>query len=1071
MQCPKCKADNPKGKEFCHNCGAPLREITETVEFTETGDSSVELKTIRIKPGSMLGSRYKITAKLGKGGMGMVYRAWDNELNEEVAIKILKPEFSGSDDIVARFKQEIKLARSLVHKNITQIYDLGEEEGIKFISMKYIEGRDLKDIIAEQGALTQDEGVRIVKQICSALAEAHGKNIVHRDLKPQNIMIDKNGNSYIMDFGIARSTKVAGLTQTGSVIGTPHYMSPEQAKGQKVDDRSDIYSLGIIMYEMFTGNLPFDAESSIQIALKQIKEKAKDPSKIKPDIPEYLEKIILRCMEKNRDLRYQTVEEIIKDLEAKEVKLLPWKKLLIRYKMILLAAAAILIGVSVLLFYTAIKSKAPEGEKQPPPLVVTTAKPSLAVMYFENATGSSELEWMRTGITEMIITDLTQSKYIRILSGERMYQVLKDLDQLDAKKFGIETIKKLRDCTGVEIALMGSYYKIGNKIRLDIRMQIIATEELIHSERVEGIGEESIFSMVDELTRKVKYNLDIPEEKIITDIDKSIADCTTNSVEATIFYNEGINYLRQGNNTESVTYLNKAYEKDPNFAMALAKLAEAYNNLGYDDKAKEFASKATVLMERVSPKEKYFIIANQARITNDYDKAIEAYKKLVEIYPDDAEVYYNLGVAYENKSSFEEAINNYKIAITQDKQFIKPYQGLGNIYFRMSKYKEALSYLTEVLKLCDLRGSLEIKVLTLNRIGGIYLHQGIFDDALKYYQEALTLAENIDFKRAIAGLSSNIGFINESISKYDEALKFYNKALNTFREIGSQVDEAYTLGNISYVNYLLSNYEKSIAAAQESLRISTQINEQQGAAFAHENLGAALISLGRYQEGLDHFQKSLDIAQEMKYPRLVGTLFYEIAELNYRIKDMDKAIQFANQALDYARKYQLPEIEIRANADLSLIKADNKNFQQAISLANKALTEAEEKDMKQLAIRAHLHLAKIFLAQKDTIKAIEETDKGIKKAEPLKAKEYLMQLYYVQAKAKQAANQKARALKDFKSAVDVIEQIKENISKENLDFFVSRYDIQSIYKDLVALLKSMNREKEASQYSSYIKEK
>jgi serine/threonine-protein kinase len=280
-----------------------------------------------VAPGSVFSGRYDVLGTIGKGGMGVVYRARDRQLDEVVALKVLRGEVLKDDPtLLERFKQEIKLARRITHRNVLRTHDFGETQGTPYISMEYLEGVTLKDLIRGKGALPLPVGLRIAKQMCLGLEAAHQEGVVHRDIKPQNMLIiPETGDLKIMDFGIARVSEMkagaAGLTSTGTVMGTPDYMPPEQAQGQPADFRSDIYSLGIVLYEMFTGHLPFSGDSAMAVVLAHIQRPAPAPRQANPAIPPGLEAIILRCIEKSPSKRYQRVEDVLRDLGAVSTRL------------------------------------------------------------------------------------------------------------------------------------------------------------------------------------------------------------------------------------------------------------------------------------------------------------------------------------------------------------------------------------------------------------------------------------------------------------------------------------------------------------------------------------------------------------------------------------------------------------------------------------------------------------------------------------------------------------------------------------------------------------------------------
>src|SRR5579863_1717664 len=262
----------------------------------------------------MLAERYEILELLGQGGMGAVYKARDTELERLVALKLIRPELASNPEILHRFKQELILAREVTHRNVIRIFDLGQARGVKFITMQFVEGRDLRTALREKGKFTPEQAVQVISQVCRALEVAHAAGVVHRDLKPQNIMLDATDHVYVMDFGIAHSLETPGMTQTGALMGTPEYMSPEQAKGMKVDARSDLFALGIIFYELLTGISPFKADTAMATLLKRLQDRPQPPAEVDPTIPQGISDVVMKCLEIEREQRYSNAREILEDL-------------------------------------------------------------------------------------------------------------------------------------------------------------------------------------------------------------------------------------------------------------------------------------------------------------------------------------------------------------------------------------------------------------------------------------------------------------------------------------------------------------------------------------------------------------------------------------------------------------------------------------------------------------------------------------------------------------------------------------------------------------------------------------
>jgi serine/threonine protein kinase len=441
-KCPKCKTENTSDSDFCKKCATPLPSTYDVpISVTKT----LETPTRRLALGSIFAERYEILEELGKGGMGEVYRVKDEKLDEEMALKVLKPEIAADKEIIERFKNELKLARKIGHRNVCRMYDLNEEKDTPFITMEYVKGEDLKSFIRKKERLKEKEVIALTKQVCEGLVEAHRLGIIHRDLKPQNIMIHKDGDTKIMDFGIARSVEAPGVTQSGVMIGTPDYISPEQAEGEEADQRSDIYALGVILYEMVTGGVPFKGDTAFSVALKHKTKLPQDPKKLNPDISENLSRLILICMEKERKRRYQTAEALLADLQNIEdglpigTKIRPRRETffaaLIRKKLFIPAVVVCLAIIAVAIWQLPPEKKAANAEE----------KRMLAVLPFENL-GSPEDEYFADGMTDEVIARMTNITNLGVIARNSTIQY----------KETTKSIKEIGNELGVDFILSGT---------------------------------------------------------------------------------------------------------------------------------------------------------------------------------------------------------------------------------------------------------------------------------------------------------------------------------------------------------------------------------------------------------------------------------------------------------------------------------------------------------------------------------------------------------------------------------------------------------------------------------------
>jgi serine/threonine protein kinase/tetratricopeptide (TPR) repeat protein len=736
IKCPKCQTENADTSLFCSGCGSKLRAAKEVSWFqTETLQTSpAELST-----GSTFAGRYQIIEELGKGGMGRVYKAFDTEIKEKIALKLLRPDISIDAEMIERFRNELKLARKISQRNVCRMHDLNREEGAYYITMEYVHGEDLKRLIRKVGQMSLGKTIAVAKQVCEGLAEAHSLGIVHRDLKPQNIMVDEAGNAKIMDFGIARSLKVKGITGAGVMIGTPEYMSPEQVEGKDVDQRSDIYALGVILYEMVTGRVPFEGDTPFTIGVKHKSEIPKNPKELNAQIPDELCRLILRCLEKDKEKRYQTTAEIISSLNkieqglptteriAPERKPFTSREITVKFSLRrIVLPALIVIGLAIIVVFG--RHFIPKRRLAPAPKIEN----SVAVISFENLTGDKSLNDLRKAIPNLLITSLEQSGHFYVATWERMHDLLKQLGKGDAEIIDRDSGFELCREEGIKAIVIGTFTKAGNMFATDVKVLDVDSKKLLKSASSKGEGVDSIIrTQIDELSREISKGIGFPTEKIAAG-QLPVGEVTTHSMEAYSYFLKGEEETEKFYYPEALESYKKAVEIDPTFASAYLALSWAYDNMFETRASHEAMEKAMTFAGKATEKERLFIEADYAayiekdknrciqllkELTNKYprekraylylagsygysdsDKAIEELNKALEIDPDYAEAFNSLGMHYRYRGDFEKAFELFKKYASVATDQANPLDCLANLYFREGRVDEAIAKFKEALR-------------------------------------------------------------------------------------------------------------------------------------------------------------------------------------------------------------------------------------------------------------------------------------------------------------------------------------------------------------------------------------
>ena len=886
--------------------------------------------------GALVAGRYRIVRFIARGGMGEVYEAEDLELHDSVALKTIRPEVAEDAVAVERFRREIQIARKVTHPNVCRVFDISHDTStgtdVMFVTMELLAGETLRERLVRNGALTTSEALPIARQIAEGLGAAHRAGVIHRDLKSANVMlVPEPGQTtprvVVTDFGLARSSLASAetLTNTGAILGSPAYMSPEQIEGRPLTHATDIYAFGVVLYEMVTLGHPFEAETPLASVLKRLREPPASPRTFVPDLDLAWERAILRCLERAPEDRFASAREVVDALETGTTRVLPSRKRARVRGAIIAAIAVAVIAAIVLLVPWKRMSVTPSA---------TQTRRAIAVLGFRNQTAQRDVAWLSTALTEMLTTEVAAGEQVRTIPGETVARTKKELGVADEQGLGAPSLARIRNALGTDYVVSGSYIAVGGRLRLDVQLQEALGGNTMASFAETG-SEAQLFDLVSRAGSRLREKLGVAS--VSPEAASGILASLPSNASAVRYYAEGLTSDRAWDNLAARDAFEKAIAADRDFPLAHAALAGVYRDLGYDARAKQ---EAQIALEHASklPRESRLMIEAQAHVQNErFAQAAEIYQALWRFYPD------NLDYAKRTASALTQA-GKAKEALALIETLKKTWNDPGidlaeaEAAYEISDYERERAAAIRALRKADARGQRLLGARARLNEGYALLRMSQLGAALVAFEDCKRRYAAVGDRAGVATALGGIGSVYIDNEQLDQALAIFQEQAKIAHETGSRGGEAADLHNVAVV----LQKKGDLAGARKTLQHALELQRETGNAAAiagtFEALGNVSKDAGDLTEAAQLYEQALAINERIGATHASGNNRNNLAIVASAKGDLDRAEQLFQQALT---AYRATHDDIGA-ADALNNLASTQRSRGDVAAAEKSFHDAEE---------------------------------------------------------------------------------------------------------------------------------